>query len=93
MAAVPLLAVPTHESSPAQDEAICAAARNALRYSGYRVHENLCCEVRDGVVTLSGAVTSFYLKQMAQAALSKLPMIQAVSNLVTVTQGPLPGAG
>jgi len=66
------------------DEALCAAARSALRYSGYGALERLACEVRSGVVTLSGVVSSFYIKQMAQAALLKLPMLRAVDNQVRV---------
>jgi hypothetical protein len=76
----------TYESSPGHDQALCAAASNALRYSGYRVLGGLRCEVQGGVVTLSGVVAFFYLKQVAQAALARLPIIRAVNNLVTVAQ-------
>jgi hypothetical protein len=69
-----------------RDEALCAAACAALRYSGYRALERLACEVEGGVLTLSGVVASFYLKQVAQAALWKLPMLRAVNNLVQVAQ-------
>jgi hypothetical protein len=40
--------------------------------------------VADGVVTISGFVPSFFLKQLAQEAVLCLPQVRQVRNLVVV---------
>jgi hypothetical protein len=67
-----------------RDDRLCAAALGLLRSSGYRPLLRLDCEVRDGQAVLSGAVPTFYLKQLAQALLLRLPDLQGVRNLVEV---------
>lgn len=84
MSAATALALPRPDANSDHDEALSAAARSALRYSGYTALESLTCEVHGGVATISGVVSSFYLKQVAQAALLKLPMLRAVDNQVEV---------
>jgi len=46
-------------------------------------HE-FACEYRDGILTLRGSVPSFYLKQLLQSALLKVPGVQRVNNQVDV---------
>jgi hypothetical protein len=66
------------------DQGLLAAVLGALRGSGYRAVGSLRCEVEGGVVTVSGVVPSYHLKQVAQAALLRLRDIKGVRNLVEV---------
>jgi hypothetical protein len=71
--------------SPAEADArLGAAAAALLRASGHRPLQSLCCEVRDGVVILSGVLPTFYLKQLAQTVLLRLGQVRGVKNLVEV---------
>jgi hypothetical protein len=51
-----------------RDAELQALARQALDNSGYRVLSRLECTLVDGAVVLSGVVSCFYHKQIAQAA-------------------------
>jgi osmotically-inducible protein OsmY len=42
------------------------------------------CEVQNGVVELSGSVPSFYVKQLAQAAVLRLEQIRGIENRLRV---------
>lgn len=55
-----------------------------LRASAYPPLRKLECEVEDGRITLLGTVTSYHLKQLAQAAASNLGGSRNVRNLVRV---------
>lgn len=70
------------ESSDVQS--IQKIAQAALRLSGYRELSQLDCEVVDDVVILSGVVSSYYLKQVAQAAILALETARAVENRLEV---------
>jgi hypothetical protein len=59
-------------------------ATDVLRGSTYRSVALLDCEVCDGVATLSGVVGSFYLKQVAQELVRRVPTIKRVDNRVRV---------
>jgi osmotically-inducible protein OsmY len=75
-------------SRPAMDDdTIRDGVIAALRSSGHRVLERLNCEVRNGVVALSGGVPSFYLKQMAQSAVLAHMPLAVVNNMVEVIPG------
>ena len=56
---------------PNRDEELQALARRALDTCGYRVLSRLECYLADGAVILSGVVSSFYYKQVAQAAVRR----------------------
>ncbi len=58
------------------------AVMSSSKYTGLR---QLNCTVVDGVLEISGTVPSFYLKQLAQAAIMQLDGVGAVRNLVHVT--------
>ena len=66
------------------DRQICNAARAALSVSKYASLRRLNCAVAEGVVEISGTVSSFYLKQLAQAAVMRLDEVGSVRNLVEV---------
>jgi osmotically-inducible protein OsmY len=56
----------------------------ALRCGGYRHLWNLECEVHDDLVTLTGVVPSFYLKQVAQTIAMSVDRVRKVKNRVEV---------
>ncbi len=68
----------------AGDRKLCAAASEALAKSRYLALRRLDCRVLGGVVEISGTVSSFYLKQLAQAAVLELGSSGKVRNLVEV---------
>jgi len=67
-----------------QDADLRASALRSLQASGYRSLWLLHCEVVEGIVVLSGVVSSFYLKQMAQALVLKLDASKGVQNQIKV---------
>jgi len=67
-----------------ETETLRAAALDALRSSGYLVLRSLACEVQAGVVTVSGRVPRFHLKQVAQAVLLRLSLFRGVRNCIEV---------
>jgi hypothetical protein len=64
---------------------IRATLVSVLRASGYRSLWNLGCDVNeDGVVTITGILPSYHLKQMAQTAILRVAQVRQVRNLVEV---------
>ncbi|MBI1899648.1 MAG: BON domain-containing protein [Planctomycetia bacterium] len=74
------------EQTCLRDERIRQAATAALRMTGYRSVAELECEVVDGMVVLSGVVTTFYMKQLAQAAVLRLDLVRCVEISIEVRQ-------
>jgi hypothetical protein len=72
-----------HEAT--HDRQLHAAAMAELSNSKYGALRHLSCRVFEGVVEISGTVSSFYLKQLAQAAVLKLYPSAVVRNLVEVS--------
>jgi hypothetical protein len=66
------------------DRRMQAVALEALSGSNYGALRQLNCRVRGGVVEISGTVSSFYLKQLAQAAMLRVQPSATVRNLVEV---------
>lgn len=60
------------------------AAQAALMATGYRTVATLECTVTDGEIVLSGIVSSYFLKQIAQEAVLQLKAVQRVHNAVRV---------
>jgi hypothetical protein len=67
-------------------------ARCVLAQMPYRALRGISCEWRDGRLTLRGRLPSYYLKQMAQAAVARLPGIDQLVNSIEVVPA-LPGVG
>lgn len=67
-----------------RDRLIEETARAALRASGYRTLADLECEVSDGHITLSGVVTSYFLKQIAQETILQIKFVERVHNAIRV---------
>jgi hypothetical protein len=68
-----------------RDRQIYIAAKGALSDSKYASLRQLNCRVFEGIVEISGTVSSFYLKQLAQAAILQLNRESRVRNLVEVS--------
>jgi osmotically-inducible protein OsmY len=74
----------SHEVFELDDGQIRAAVTAALGSAQYTALRSLKCLVSDGVAEITGTVPSFYLKQLAQAAVLQLPGVRIVRNLVEV---------
>jgi osmotically-inducible protein OsmY len=66
------------------DQRIRQAAKEALSASGYRSLAAIDCQVDGGVVRLSGVVSSYYLKQVAQEVVLQLELVHSIHNSVQV---------
>ena len=73
-----IAASPTRASDPA------ASAQASLRASAYSELRALACDSHEGVLSIRGRVSSFYLKQLAQAAVRDVPGIEVIHNQVQV---------
>lgn len=60
------------------------AAERRLRQSPYIELRRISCSVREGVLTLFGSVPSYYLKQMAQNVVGRLPGVREIENCLEV---------
>jgi hypothetical protein len=76
---------------PDSVSSVLAQAREVIARSPHRGIKSLKCELVDGKVAISGEVSSFYLKQMAQECLlgENIPVLNQVRVLTTesVTSG------
>lgn len=61
-----------------------AAVRTCLMASPYLDLRHVQCHVEDGVLSITGRVPSFYLKQVAQTAVSKIDGVERVENCLEV---------
>ncbi|MGE3776264.1 MAG: hypothetical protein AB7F89_03700, partial [Pirellulaceae bacterium] len=57
----------------------------ALKATGYPDLAKLGCEVKRGVLVLSGFVSSYYLKQLAQEAVLRLKPEHGLRNHIVVS--------
>jgi osmotically-inducible protein OsmY len=62
-------------------------ADGRLRAKPYGALRRIKCEYRDGVLTLRGIVSTYYLKQIAQEAVATLDGIERVDNRIDVYEG------
>jgi hypothetical protein len=64
-----------------------AASRVAARFrrSGFPLLRAIKCELRDGVLVLSGAVPTYHLKQVAQSLALHTAGIRQIEDRVIVT--------
>lgn len=58
----------------------------SLLASAYHGLRTLRCEFHEGILMVRGRVSSFYLKQLAQEAIRKLPGVEMIANLVEVVE-------
>jgi len=74
-----------HECDVAVQPEIFAQAR--LRRCSYTALRNISCVCEDGVLVLQGCVETYYLKQIAQAAVASTRGISRIENRIQVLQG------
>lgn len=78
--------LPAERFTPTRyDRQLREAALAAIANSKYAALRQLTCSVVEGVVEIHGTVPSFYLKQLAQAAIMHLDGVDSVRNLVSVS--------
>ncbi len=63
---------------------IVEQAERRLQAGPYPVLRQISCEFADGLLVLRGAVGSYYLKQMAQTLVSRIPGVTRVDNRLDV---------
>ncbi|MFO0903079.1 MAG: BON domain-containing protein [Pirellulales bacterium] len=78
------LAVSPKAPAPSPLVNIVEEAERRLQAGPYPVLRQIGCEFCDGVLILRGAVGSFYLKQMAQTLVSRIPGVSRVENQLNV---------
>jgi osmotically-inducible protein OsmY len=69
-------------------ESVASVAEARLRNSSYATLRNIACEWRQGVLTLRGCVSSYHLKQLAQALLQGVQDVLCVDNQLEVVSPP-----
>ena len=63
---------------------LLASVQRQLRNSGYSELHQLRCSVDEGAIKLTGRVSSYYLKQLAQAAIARVDEVPRIVNSVVV---------
>lgn len=63
---------------------ITALAERRLRHKPYLALKNVSCNFLDGVLVLGGCLPTYYLKQVAQEAVSQLKGIERIENQIQV---------
>jgi len=71
-------------NAESRDNLLADAAQRILRESPYYSIRQLQCRFHDGVLTLSGDVASFHLKQLSQIAVQHLDGVERIRNLIEV---------
>jgi osmotically-inducible protein OsmY len=81
--------------SPAGTKPLADVAERAereLRRNAYVALKNIACEHRDGVLTLTGCLPTYYLKQVAQEAVTRVDGVERVDNRIDVVSVPSRGS-
>ena len=78
---------PLVRSEISRQKQLSALAHHKMRSSSYPLLRSIRCDCRDGVITLSGQVSSYFLKQMAQELILDLCRGEHVANQIEVTAG------
>ena len=75
-------------SSPSEKEVVEASVRSKLQRSCYPQVQCILCEFHEGVLTLRGRVSSYYLKQIVQTLVFRLDGVVELNNRVEVVYPP-----
>lgn len=79
----PLVVVPTRA-----DDGVKAEILKQLAKRGHPSLRCIACEFDSGVLTLSGQLSNFYLKQLAQEVVSGVAQVRQVINRIEVARSP-----
>ena len=66
-----------------------AAASDELRRSTYPELWHVTCEYHEGIVTLRGRVSSYYMMQIAQTIVQHVDGVERVVNRIEVARTPI----
>ncbi len=61
-------------------------AQRQLRESAYYSIRSVRCDFHEGVLTLRGCLSTYYLKQVAQTLVAKVEGVQLINNRVDVPE-------
>ena len=78
------------KSTGAANPSIAALARERLMSSGCRALQQVRCDYHEGTLFLSGKVSTYYLKQLAQETVREMPGVNEISNRIEVSSSDLP---
>jgi hypothetical protein len=78
----------TTAGTPSRGPSIKELAESQLRGSAYLALQHVTCEFRAGVLTLRGRLSSYYLKQIAQAAVAPVDGVKRIDNRIEVVAPP-----
>jgi CheY-like chemotaxis protein len=67
---------------------ILQAAEARLRGNPFLARKNVSCAYSQGVLTLRGSLSSYYLKQLAQDAVGQVEGVEHINNLIQVIAPP-----
>jgi osmotically-inducible protein OsmY len=84
MASTSPIAVGSSSDGSRSGDEIALAAASSLRAGPYPVLRNISCRCESGQLTLTGAVGSFYLKQIAQTIVARVPGVGRIDNRLEV---------
>ncbi|MHB8861097.1 MAG: BON domain-containing protein [Pirellulaceae bacterium] len=71
-----------------RERKIEAAAHLQLQQAPYRELHHVTCDYHEGILTLRGRVSSFYMKQVAQTVVRCLNGVDRLLNRVEVVRKP-----
>lgn len=69
---------------PVSQAELIELAERCLRTNSYHALRNIACNYLNGVLILRGSVETYYLKQVAQAAVSRLEGVERLDNQIRV---------
>lgn len=75
----------TRKSAGATKPSVADVARERLLGSGCRALHRICCDYHEGTLFLTGNVSTYYLKQMAQEMVRETPGVKEISNCIEVS--------
>jgi len=73
-----------HVESRTSQASIKDLAERSLHSNPYLALKNISCDYLDGVLFLHGCLPSYYLKQLAQEAVSDLAGVDRIENHIEV---------
>jgi osmotically-inducible protein OsmY len=76
--------------SSTRKPSVLAAATSRLRKSDYHELHLISCAFHEGVLTLRGRVSTFYLKQVAQTLIASLEGVERINNRLEVAARSVP---
>lgn len=79
---------PTLLTPPLDPEAIVLTAEERLRCSPWLVLHRVACHSNSGVLRLTGRVPTYFLKQVASAAVGNIAGVSQIVNDVEVVKSP-----